>query len=137
MESNGEESEDGESEMDVSFPATPAVELDADKVIRGEDKMGILALSHLLENVNTDRIAAHTMQLLLPYARDDAVDSSDSLYNIFRARRLAHEGAHMKEILTTTTKTDTMGLSLFSPMEEEEEKDQAMGWRSVVTGMFV
>jgi hypothetical protein len=39
-----EEDFDESSKVEEGFPPTPTVELDATKVIRGEDKMGILAL---------------------------------------------------------------------------------------------
>jgi hypothetical protein len=83
--------------------------------------------------MNMEEIAAH-LQLISPPSGEDVVDSSESLYDSFRARRVAQEGADMRALLSITSKTHTTGLSLFSPVEVKEEPGAR--WQGVVTGMF-
>jgi len=128
QESDSSDEED-ESEIDPSMPHTPIL-ADADLLIRSEDKMGILTLSNLLETMKTDGIGAEMqLNLMSPYDEDDDVlDSADSLYDTFKARRLASERLEDASLYYPAG-------GLFSPVEENE--DQPQGWYGYIQSIFL
>lgn len=80
-----------------------------------------------MEAIDTKHIAAD-IQLMTPYEEEEDVqDSADSLYDTFRARRLANQ-----RIEDSAVGYPSKGL--FSPVEEEEEP--ATGWRSLLSVFF-